>query len=199
MNEQEETIISQLKEGNEKAYRYLFDHYYVLLCRVANFYVGDAFVAENLVEDLISYLWEKRASLKIRTSLRAYLYTAIRHRSLNYLKQANVTRETNLSVFADDAADFVFPVSESTTLVSLIEKELDEKISACVARLPDESRVIFCMSRYDNMTYKAIADRQGISINTVRYHIKNALATLRKNLREYLLVLLIVILSLPIY
>jgi len=184
VNEKEEGLISQLKEGNEKAYRYLFDHYYVPLCRMANFYVGDTFVAENLVEDLLLHLWKKRESLIIRSSLRGYLYTSIRNRSLNYLKQANKTHETNLSFLLENVSDF--ESGEFSGLASLVEKELDEKIEDCVARLPDECRAVFRMSRYENMSYKEISDKQGISVNTVCYHIKNALAMLRKELKDYL-------------
>ncbi len=185
MCEQEE-LIAQLKEGKEDAYRYLFDSYYIPLCRMANFYVGDIFVAENLVGDLLYYLWKERESFQVRTSLRGYLYTAIRNRSLNYLKQASKIHETNLSFLSKNGSDLEFPSGEFSSLVRLVGQELDEKIKDCVDTLPDECRAVFCMSRYDKLTYKEISDLQGISVNTVRYHIKNALATLRNKLKEYL-------------
>lgn len=190
MKEQEDHILSQLKAGNDSAYRYLFDHYYVSLCRVANLYVEDSFVAENLVGDLILYLWEQHDALVIHTSLRAYLFTAIRHRALNYLQTSHVVRETTLS---DEIASTALSISEETPLGTLIEKELDKQISSCVAQLPDECRAVFTLSRYEQLSYDAIAERLGISTNTVRYHIKNALATLRKQLSDYLPILVAVI------
>ena len=193
MNEQEENILSQLRAGNDNAYRYLFDHYYVSLCRVANFYVKDSFIAENLVGDLIFYLWQQHDSLDIHTSLRAYLFTAIRRRSLNYLQEAHVTRETTLS---DELASTAHFNAEETPLGSLIEKELEGKIASCVAQLPDECRAVFTLSRHEQLSYDAIAEQLGISSNTVRYHIKNALATLRKQLKEYLPVLVVILISL---
>ncbi len=193
MNEQEENILSQLRAGNDNAYRYLFDHYYVSLCRVANFYVKDSFIAENLVGDLIFYLWQQHDSLDIHTSFRAYLFTAIRRRSLNYLQEAHVTRETTLS---DELASTAHFNAEETPLGSLIEKELEGKIASCVAQLPDECRAVFTLSRHEQLSYDAIAEQLGISSNTVRYHIKNALATLRKQLKEYLPVLVVILISL---
>jgi RNA polymerase sigma-70 factor (ECF subfamily) len=193
MNEQEENILSQLRAGNDKAYRYLFDHYYNSLCRVANFYVEDSFIAENLVGDLIFYLWQYHDSLDIHTSLHAYLFTAIRRRALNYLQEAHVTRETKLS---DEIATTAYSTAEETPLGTLIEKELEEKIASYVAQLPDECRTVFTLSRNEQLSYEAIAERLGISTNTVRYHIKNALATLRKQLSAYLPILVAAILSL---
>ena len=183
MKEQDENILSQLRVGDENAFRYLFDHYYVSLCRVANFYVEDSFIAENIVGDLFFYLWQQHESLEIHTSLRAYLFTSVRHRALNYLQESHVIHETTLS---DEMASTVYMAVEENPLGTLIEKELEEKIASCVAQLPDECRAVFILSRQEQLSYDAIAERLEISPNTVRYHIKNALATLRKQLNEYL-------------
>ena len=72
----ERLIIEQLKLGNDKAYKYLYEHQYDALCRVAFRYVEDAFLAENLVEDLIVHLWQHRDSLIVKVSLRSYLLAA---------------------------------------------------------------------------------------------------------------------------
>ncbi|MBB3188663.1 RNA polymerase sigma-70 factor [Microbacter margulisiae] len=190
MNEQEALLLAQLKAGNDKAYRYLFDHFYVSLCRVANMYVEDHFTAENLVGDLMLTLWEQREILEIHTSLRAYLFTAIRRRCLNYLQEAHVTREISLS---DDVSFIALSESDSTPLGTLIEKELEEKIACCVSELPDECRAVFLLSRQEQLSYDAIATKLSISPNTVHYHIKNALATLRRQLKEYLPILIFII------
>lgn len=186
MDEKEDIVLKQLKAGDEKGYHYLFSNYYAPLCRIANFYIGNAHVAENLVEDLISHLWEHRSTLEVKSSLKGYLFTAIRNRCRNYIKQASNIYETNLSVFTDKMPDFALPTMESSGLITLVGQELDEKIKDCVKNLPDECRNVFCLSRYENMKYKEISAAVGISVNTVQYHIKNALATLRVELREYL-------------
>jgi RNA polymerase sigma-70 factor (ECF subfamily) len=192
MNEQDITIISQLRKGDEDAYRYLFTHYYADLYKVAFLYVDNPFVAEDLVEDLILNLWQQRESLDIHTSLRAYLFTAIRRRSLNYLKEAHRTHEVALS---EDIASSVFSETETNPLGKLVEKELEEKIALCVEQLPKECRTVFTLSRYKKLSYEVIAEQLGITINTVGYHISNALAILRKQLSEYLPALLTVALS----
>ena len=179
--EQEIVLIAQLAKGEDGAYRYLFEKYYNSLCHVALFYVGDPDVAENLAEDLFAFLWESRSALDIHSSLRAYLFTAIRHRSLNYLQTAYNTQTVPLS---NESVVNLLASSDSSPLGLLIEKELEEKIDSCIGRLPQECRTVFTLSRIDQLSYEAIAKKIGISINTVRYHIKNALAILRKELIE---------------
>ena len=185
-SEQEKIFISKLKDGEESAYRYLFENYYNPLCRVALFYVEDPYVAENLAGDLFAFLWEERKRLIIHSSLRSYLFAAIRHQSLNYLQQAYTTRKVSLS---EESAVTLLASSDSSPLGVLIEKELEEKIDSCINRLPPECRTVFNLSRIEQLSYEAIAKKIGISINTVRYHIKNALAFLRKELKENLTLL----------
>ena len=61
----EELIIQQLMEGNEKAYRMLYEKHYAVLCHIANQYVKDDFLAETIVNDVIFHLWEIRSNLQI--------------------------------------------------------------------------------------------------------------------------------------
>ena len=84
MEEQELRLIEGLRNGDEHAYHELFVHHYEVLCHVALQIVGDAFLAESLVNDTIAHLWEIRQSLEIRSLLRAYLMRAVRNRLCQY-------------------------------------------------------------------------------------------------------------------
>ena len=75
----ERIIIEQLKQGNEEAYKYLYRHHYALLCHIAREYVGDDFLAETLVGDVVFHLWEVHETLDIQVSLRSYLVRAVRN------------------------------------------------------------------------------------------------------------------------
>ncbi len=186
MIEHEEFIITQLKEGNESAYRYLYDKYYVRLCRVAKLYTGDNYVSENLVGDLVFYLWENRENISIHSSLSSYLFTSIRNRCLNYLQQSSVVHEARLPSASTEMLENMSVEPESSPLGVIIEQELEQKINDSIEHLPVECRNVFKLSRFENLSYDEIAERLDISSNTVRYHIKNALSTLRTNLREYM-------------
>jgi len=190
MNIKEQEIVTQLKLGNEKAFRYLFDNHYTLLCHIAVEFLKDDFLAETVVGDVIFHIWEKRETLDIQTSIRAYLVQSVRNRCINYLRQEYVVKETRFAK-GDDLiqADELMPVSENYPLATLLEKELEQEIKRSIASLPEECRVVFEKSRFENMKYQEIAIFLNISVNTVKYHIKNALSKLNTDLSKYLVTL----------
>jgi len=192
MDISEKEIILQLKRGEEIAYRHLFDHHYQVLCRIANEFLKDDFLSETIVGDVIFHLWEKREELNIQTSLRAYLVRSVRNRCINYLQQEYVRKETN-DLPSDDTllSAGIHSVSDHYPLATLLEKELENEIVKSIENLPEECRTVFEMSRFENLKYLEIADKLGISVNTVKYHIKNALAKLSHDLNKYLISLLI--------
>lgn len=190
MNITEQEIVTQLKQGNEKAFRFLFDNHYTLLCHIAVEFLKDDFLAETVVGDVIFHIWEKRETLDIQTSIRAYLVQSVRYRCINYLRQEYVVKETRFAKGDDlTQADELMPVSENYPLATLLEKELEQEIKRSIASLPDECRVVFEKSRFENMKYQEIATILDISVNTVKYHIKNALSKLNTDLSKYLVTL----------
>lgn len=191
MERTEELIIRQLIDGKNEAYRYLFDNYYPLLCHIASQYVQDDFLAETIVGDVIFHLWEVRQSLHIELSLRSYLIRSVRNRCLNYLKSQSVQREQAASSLADLSSVSRYLYSDDYPLGRLLEKELEREIAQAIERLPESSKRVFKLSRFEGKRYEEIAQELGISINTVKYHIKQALASLSGDLRKYLVVTLV--------
>lgn len=95
----ERIIIEQLKRGNEEAYKYLYRHHYALLCHIAREYVGDDFLAETLVGDVIFHLWEIHEALDIQVSLRSYLVRAVRNHCMDYLSSKKERTEVAFLLF----------------------------------------------------------------------------------------------------
>lgn len=189
----EKEIIQQLKLGNEKAYRYLFDIHYVLLCKIAAEYVKDDFIAETIVGNIIVRLWEKRDTIEINSSLRAYLVQSVRNRCLNYLQLEHVRREVRFPNQPDEPGviDYLVLADETYPLGMLLEKELEQEISNAIERLPDDCRRVFRLSRFEHQRNQDIAEQLNISVNTVKYHLKNALKKLHDDLGKYLITILI--------
>ncbi|MDR1455632.1 MAG: RNA polymerase sigma-70 factor [Tannerella sp.] len=187
MRHEEQQIIRLLKEGDDKAYQYLYDRYYTLLCAVAYEFLGDTFLSENIVDELIFHLWEKRKTLEITASLRSYLIRAVRNRCINALQLERERREITFSSMNTDEYETTFS-SESGDypLAVLLENELEDKIRQAIENLPPDSRRVFRMSRLENKPYGQIAEEAGISVSTVKYHVKNALMRLKDELQEYL-------------
>ena len=192
MEHTETLIVEQLKTGNEDAYQYIYDRHYALLCHVANGYVKDQFLAETIVGDTIFHLWEIRETLEISVSIRSYLLRAVRNRCINYLNSEWEKREIAFSsLMPDEITDDKMTISDSHPLGTLLERELEEEIYKAIDKLPNECRRVFDKSRFEGKSYEEISPELGISVNTVKYHIKNALASLQTNLSKYLITLLL--------
>ena len=184
---QEQILLQKIKLGDESAFRFVFDTHYGLLCSIASEFLKDDFLSETIVGDVILYLWEKREAIEIQSSLRAYLVRAVRNKCLNYKQLQYVQKETRLpeqEELLDSNGTFL--ISDSHPLAILLEKELENEIEKSINDLSDECRQVFQMSRFDQMKYEDIAKELNISVNTVKYHIKNALAKLRSDLSKYI-------------
>lgn len=196
MESTEALLVQQLKNGVDAAYKYLYDQHYQILCHVAAQYVKDDFLAETIVGDVIFHLWEVRETIEINTSVRSYLMTCVRNRCIDYLKSQYHKRE----VAHSDTGLRDFPVlqyvkDDDYPLGKLLEKELEDEIMNAINRLPEECRRVFNMSRFENRKYEEIAQELKISVNTVKYHIKHALALLHEDLGKYLTMAMMILIE----
>ena len=190
-------IIPMLRNGEEQAFKLLFDREYEKLCHFANCMIHDSMTAESIVDDVMFNIWENHKDIVITQSLHAYLVRAVRNRCINELKarlQRLAKETTELKLNAETEMLEVVFRDDSLPIDSLIGEELEEKISKAVEMLPEECRKVMEKSRFEGLSYKEIAAEMGISTNTVKYHIKNALAFLRKNLDGHLKWIIIAIL-----
>lgn len=186
MDIREQYLLQGLKNGSDEAYRMLFDLYYDRLFCVARQYLHDDFIAETIVGDLFYHLWETRQNLDIQTSLSAYLIRSVRNYAINYLHKNHVERETDLN-----QVSALLYQAEDYPLGILLEKELTEIVQAEINKLPPETRQVFILSRLEELKHAEIAEQLQISVNTVKYHIKQALSILRERLKDYFLLLVL--------
>lgn len=175
----EKQLIEELRCGNESAFRRIYDRHYVPLCRFADLFLHDASLSEEVVDDAIFYLWEHRSEVEITYSLKAYLMKSVRNRCLNELNSLAHREELQFSSFSlpenVEFLDTLF-IEKDHPLGYLLEQELEEELERSIEALPEECRVVFKKSRFEQKKYEEIARELNISVNTVKYHIKNALA-----------------------
>lgn len=196
---EDKLIVYRLKSGDESAFKFIFDTHYVTLCRFANQLLHDAALAEEVVDDAIFYLWEHREELVITHSIRAYLMQSVRNRSINELNTASRRYEQSFSAIStEENIAFLENIFEDDAhpMGMLLQEELENCINDNIEKLPEECRKVFKMSRFGNKKQEEIAKELNISVNTVKYHIKNALAFLRRNLSQYLASIIIAYLHL---
>lgn len=191
-----DSIIDKLKLGDEKAFENIYNQYYALLCRFACRLLGDSLLAEEIVDDVIFYLWEHRTEFDISSSLRAYLLRAVRNRCLNELHTcANVSEVSFSSLAIPEGLLERMMTDEQHPLGELLERELDTKLLECIHRMSKECREVFKKSRFEQKKYSEIAAELNISINTVKYHIKNALSFINASIGDYLKLLVLFFLT----
>lgn len=171
-----------LRRGDESVFDAVFRQYYAPLCRYATGLTdGDPDEAEDLVQQAFVKLWEKRASLDIQWSVKAYLYRMVHHAAMNRLRHLQ-TREKYQQ----------FNVSPSENAQEMPEDtlpELRERLQQALRELPPQCRQIFELSRFESLKYREIAEQLDISVKTVETQMGKALRMMRLRLADYLVVL----------
>ena len=181
---QEEKEIANAWMVDEKAFGLLFKSQYESLCRRAYTLLNDMDEAEETVQQVFIGVWEKRKEMQVTESINAYLSKAVHNASLNKIKHLNVrlrySREEQIR-FENDP-----PVTEISHA-----DELKTRISAAIESLPEQCRLIFKLSRFEEMKYAEIAAQLGISIKTVENQMGKALKVLRSKLKDYMILVFI--------
>ncbi|MGV3558120.1 RNA polymerase sigma-70 factor [Larkinella arboricola] len=162
----------------------LFREYYGPLCSHAIRFVYSREVARDLVSDVFYTFWQKELHRHITTSYRAYLYTTVRHRSLNYL-QREFCHEANLTNLESAELDQgAFSTASQTPEDIMNYDELLHKVEEVICRMSPQNQKVFMMNRFEGKKYQLIAEELQITLKTVEAHMSKALASLRKALRQ---------------
>jgi len=175
----ENQIFQLIKTGDKSAFETLFKAHYSHLCAYAKTFLIDLDAAQDLVQEFLFQLWQKREELPVDVHPAAYLFKSIQNRCLNVLKHRKIQ---------DKHRDFTInSVREhENTELEQETNELHEKIRQTIDKLPPERRKVFVMHRYEEMKYREIAEKLNISIKTVENQIGKALSFLRDELKDYL-------------
>ncbi len=178
-----------IKTINRAEFEVLFRTLYSNLCAYANKYINDVDASEDVVQEVFFKLWNKRESIEITSSIQSYLYRAVRNSSLNLIKHINIREE-----YKEYNKREIY-YNKTNYDDEIFATELEHKIRETIEQIPPERRKIFIMSRYDGLKYREIAEKLNISIKTVENQMGKAIKYMRKNLAEYITVLIIVIMT----
>ncbi len=171
----DEDIFSKIKIGDELAFNFLFEHFYSSLCFFSCKYVSDIDKARSLVQQVFVDIWVKREKLEVSRSAKAYMYNAVRNKSIDYLRKKKNTIQITEKI--ENIREVPFhDLIEETEQINQINNLINE--------LPDKCREIFIMCRFEGMKYKQIAEKLDISIKTVEMQMGIALKKIRKKLSD---------------
>jgi RNA polymerase sigma-70 factor (ECF subfamily) len=175
----DEQALSKLATGDLVAYRYLFDQYFADLCIFLRIYLHSKEFSEEVALELFEFIWEKRETLEIRISFKAFLFSSAKNRAISHYRKEH--RAIFSSLEMNDAMMF----EEQTSQHYMEENELRGYINMAISKLPEKSRQIYLMAWEENMSHKEIASRLGITPKTVENHVGIALRKLRESLNPY--------------
>lgn len=187
MEYKEKQIITGIAKGKTKEFEFLFKTYYSQMCGLAMRYVKDIDVSEEIVQDIFYNIWKKRKEIKINTSIKSYLFRAVYNNCLQYLQHQKVVNRYTQEKKYTGGFESVDPLDE------LKHSELLNALNTALAALPDRTRKIFYMSRFEGLKYHEIADKLAISIKTVEANMGKALKHLRYKLSDYTVYVFIVL------
>jgi RNA polymerase sigma-70 factor (ECF subfamily) len=157
----------------------LYKTYQPGLVNFAYFYLKNEQEAIDTVQELFMNIWEKREAFPTTENPKAYLMTAVKHRCFNKLNRNKVQNNS-----LDTLEEVI--ISPDTTVSNLEAKQTEATIKNAINTLPEKCREIFILSRYEQLSYKEIANILGISAKTVENQISNAIKVIRKSILIFL-------------
>lgn len=175
----DEQLLNEIAKGDLTAYRVLFDYYFSDLCNFLNLYIHNRTFAEEIALEIFAYIWEKRETLEIKSSLKGFLFTSAKNRAISFF------RREKQHLFSQLGIDDELRELDLSSQDYLENKELKQLIDQAVDALPEKSRRIYKMAWEENQSHKEIAEQLGITPKTVENHVGIALRKLRSTLQPY--------------
>jgi RNA polymerase sigma-70 factor (family 1) len=172
----DQELVAFLKQGDERAFDRLFRKFYPALCFFARRYVTVEGQAEEVVQDAMVKLWQRRGDFDSFTSVKAFLYISIKNACLDgsESEQRKLNRDTNWYMQQDQL--------EPGVEEHIIQSEVLMEISQAIAMLPEQCRNIMRMSYEQGMSGKEIAEAMQITVSTVNNQKARGILLLRKML-----------------
>lgn len=164
----------------------LFRKYFASLCVFARQYVYDNDKVKDIVHDVFINIWEKGELYEADALVKGYLFTSVKNRCFNYLRDSKKFNKEGDEAFNYEGAMYDNNATEFKELDALIKKEID--------KLPDKCKEVFILSRYEELKYAEIAERLDISVKTVEAHVSKALKILRENLAPHTDLMVLIVL-----
>jgi len=177
----DEILLKFLRISDELAFKEIYQRYWKGLYFSALHKINNSEIAEDIVQNVFTDLWEKREKHSIQ-NISAYLETAVKYQVINYIKSA-ISKKAHLSIVGEKQK-----AEENNTDLFLLVQELNTAIDKAISQLPQKTQTIFRLSRFEQHSNKEISHIMDLSEKAVEYHISQSLKSLRFYLRDLMLV-----------
>ncbi|MDR0814265.1 MAG: RNA polymerase sigma-70 factor [Bacteroidales bacterium] len=179
------TLLIRLQNSNYQAFSDLFKIYsqqvYFFCCKSLS--KEDA---EEIMQNVFMTVWENRQKIDLQYSFSAYLFSIAKHQVYNAIR-SKIAQKTFEEKYLRQTEEVEIPQEYDDTV-----EKLHEKLKQGIRSLPDRQREIFMMSRTYRMTYKEIAEKLGISENTVDTSIRRSLEVLRRLVQRVVIIFFLI-------
>lgn len=183
----EKTLTSRLLAGDRSAFSFIFNAYYKDLVIFAASFTKDVNIAEEIVQDTFVRLWEDHELIKVDISLKSYLLKTVRNKCIDWYRHKKI-KQKHAGVMKERTPCFTCDTDNY-----LMFSELQEQLDIALNKLPDEISTPFRMNRSKGLKYHEIADILGVSVRTIEVRIGKALHMLHNYLKEYLMVIIVLL------
>lgn len=180
-----------LQPYNKEAFRKIFNNYYQPLCHLSRYYLDDEDEAKNVVQEAFIKFWEVRNELNPSSNLQNFLFTMVKNNCLNILKRRQILLKHHEKI-RDREIQYQYESLNRINDDYLELNELKAKIDSAIANLPEPYRIVFEMSRFEEMKYREIAEKLGVTTKAVEARMTKALKILREELKDYLPVIIVI-------
>ncbi|MCD8080067.1 MAG: RNA polymerase sigma-70 factor [Bacteroides sp.] len=172
---------------NQLSFDEVFLHYKEKFIGFAISYVGHRQAAEDIVVDAFMTYWENRGRLAADTNIPAYVLTVVKNRCLTWLRDRKLHEDILDKMARREQWRVQMQIAslESLEPHHIFTQEMQATVRHTLNLLPEKTRQVFLMSRYQHKSHKEIAGLLGISLKTVEFHITKATKVLRERLKDY--------------
>jgi RNA polymerase sigma-70 factor, ECF subfamily len=177
MNIEPIVLLSKIKQDDQQAFRQLFSQFYRYLTTIAWRMTNDENTAKDIAQDAFAEFWRKRQELPDDLLVKSYLRQTVVNKCLNYLK-------TSKRLVFDDMPDDRTTGDSDDAHNQVAFEDMQDILQQTVQELPEKCRIIFSMSRFEEMSHKEIAEKLDITPKTVENQITIALKRIRAALNE---------------
>ena len=183
----EKDLQLQVAEGNEIAFRVLYDHYRKRIYALGLFLTKSESMAQELVQDVFMKIWEKREQLRKVDYFNAWLRTIARNTAINYIRARAIERLGINRITASES-------SICSTENDAADREYALLLQSAVNELPPQQQKVYMLRRQEGLSHEAIAEQLDISVLTSKKYMKLALRSIRNFLEHRMDILISLVL-----
>ncbi len=172
-------VISRVKNGDQKAFRELYDNYKNKVYFFCLKYVRSEEIASDILQETFIKIWDFRNNLEANSNFDGFIFKLVKNRIFNYISAEKVRKDHE-----NEAQKLRMTVTNETEN-SVVYNDYKTLLTKAIKTMPEKRKKVYVLSRYSGYTYDEIAEKLNISPNTVEIHIGKALRDIRSFIKAY--------------